>query len=268
MKIGFVGAGNMGGAIVRGVSAAGGENEIFVFDTNAERAAEFARTGGVSAAGSLAELAAAADILVLCVKPNVIENVLEELAVLRKDGGAGKVYVSIAAGISFAFLQSKLGADAKIIRVMPNTPAMVGEGMSALVAGAGVSETERDAVFALFSALGKAVWVSEDYMDIVTGISGSAPAYAYMFIEGLIEAGVRGGLSKEAATTMAAQATLGAAKMVFANPDTPPAQLRENVCSPGGTTIEAVKVLEAEDFRGTIGKAVDACVARSREMTR
>jgi pyrroline-5-carboxylate reductase len=157
---------------------------------------------------------------------------------------------------------------------------MLGEGMSALSAdGTELSAAERQAVEALFSSVGKTVWVTEDLMDIVTGISGSSPAYAYMYIEGLINAGVAGGLTREAATILAAQSTLGAAKMVLENmgaPDasgeltggTDPTQLRINVCSPGGTTIEAVKVLEEAGFVDIIEKAANASAAKSKVMTK
>ncbi|MDR1815222.1 MAG: pyrroline-5-carboxylate reductase [Clostridiales Family XIII bacterium] len=301
MKIGFIGAGNMGGAIIKGYLAAGG-GEVFVYDADAAKAAAVAEAGTsadcrggilpsakgdngstVAVCENVAELVAAADVIVLAVKPNVMEAVLGDV---KAADPRAKVFVSIAAGISIGFIRGILGADAKVVRVMPNTPAMVGCGMSALAVAAGgaLSDAEKDAVFGLFSSIGEAVWVDEAQMDAVTGISGSSPAYAYMYMEGLIEAGVRHGLSREAATLLAAQSTLGAARMVLAaggRQDAAPTgsadaqqgpvdvvQLRVNVCSPGGTTIEAVHVLEADGFLETIGKAVDACVAKSKLMTR
>jgi len=261
MNIGFVGAGNMGGAIIKGYAGA-----VFVYDSDSEKTEALAAMGlPVSVAGSLAELAGATGALVLCVKPNVMGEVLDELAALIK----GHLIISIAAGISIRFIKEKLGADTRVVRVMPNTPAMVGEGMSAMSASEGLSDTDKAAAEKLFKAVGMSVWVPEDQMDIVTGISGSSPAYAYLYIEGLVRAGVEAGLTEETATVMAAQSTLGAGKMVLENlGQADPRQLCTNVCSPGGTTIEAVKVLEAEDFTGTVTKAAQASAAKSKLMTK
>ena len=273
MNIGFIGAGNMGAAIIRGYSAsaamkgAGADADaLFVYDSDQEKAEALAASGlPVTAAGSLGQLAEPCDVLLLCVKPNVMVEVLGGLA----EKGAGKLFISIAAGISMGFIKEKLGGGAKVVRVMPNTPAMVGEGMSALSASENVLASDKAVAEKLFSALGRAVWVSEDLMDIVTGISGSSPAYAYLYIEGLVNAGVEGGLSQEDATVFAAQSTLGAAKMVLENlGEVEPRQLCVNVCSPGGTTIEAVKVLEESGFTETVKKAALASTAKSKIMTR
>jgi len=264
MNIGFVGAGNMGGAIIKGYAVS-----VFVYDSDPEKTSALAGLGlPVKIADSLAELAGVSDALVLCVKPNVMGEVLDELAALLK-GRNDKLIISIAAGISIAFMKEKLGADTKIVRVMPNTPAMVGEGMSAMSASDGLLDEDKATAEKLFGAVGAAVWVPEEQMDIVTGISGSSPAYAYLYIEGLVRAGVEGGLSKEAATIMAAQSTLGAGKMVLENlGEVEPSQLCVNVCSPGGTTIEAVKVLEESDFVDIVKKAAQASAAKSKIMTK
>ena len=275
MRIGFIGAGNMGGAIIKGYIASGamtaGEPDaIFMYDSDAEKAAALAALGlPVSIAGSLAELAGAGEALVLCVKPNVMGDVLDELAELLKADIDDKLIISIAAGISIDFIKGKLGAGTKVVRVMPNTPAMVGEGMSAMSASEGLSDAYKAAAEKLFSAVGAAVWIPEEQMDVVTGISGSSPAYAYLYIEGLVRAGVDGGLTEEAATVMAAQSTLGAAKMVLENlGEVEPRQLCVNVCSPGGTTIEAIKALEAADFTETVKKAAQASAVKSKLMTK
>jgi len=274
MKIGFIGAGNMGGALVQGYAASGaitadGPDALFAYDSDPEKTAMLASLGlPVKIADSLAVLAGVSDALVLCVKPNVMGDVLDELAEVIQ-GENNKLFISIAAGISMAFIQEKLGAETKVIRVMPNTPAMVGAGMSAMSASDGLPESYKAVAEKLFSAVGVAVWVPEEQMDMVTGISGSSPAYAYLYIEGLVRAGVEGGLSEEAATIMAAQSTLGAGKMVLENlGKTDPRQLCVNVCSPGGTTIEAVKVLEAESFVETVSKAAQASAAKSKLMTK
>ena len=293
MKIGFIGAGNMGGAIIRGYTAgkagmAAGQDDLFVFDSDTEKAMAFAGAGApVVTADSLAQLAGLCDALVLCVKPNVMDEILDELAGLGVGAGAGetggtggtgetvgtdqnsgRLIISIAAGISINDIREKLGQRTRVVRVMPNTPAMVGEGMSVMSAADGTPDTDLRAAEKLFGAIGRAVWAPERLMDIVTGISGSSPAYAYLYIEGLIRAGVEGGLSEETATIMAAQSTLGAAKMVLENIGiTDPRQLCANVCSPGGATIEAVKVLEAEGFIETVSKAAQASAAKSRLMS-
>ena len=261
MRIGFVGAGNMGGAIIKGYAV-----EVFVFDIDKEKTAALAAMGlNVKIADSFAELVGASEAIVLCVKPNVMGDVLDELSALIK----GQMIISVAAGISIEFIKEKLGAEIKVVRVMPNTPAMVGEGMSAMSASDNLTEEDKAEVKTLFSAVGSAVWVPEEQMDIVTGISGSSPAYAYLYIEGLVRAGVEAGLSEEEATIMAAQSTLGAGKMVLENlGQVDPRQLCVNVCSPGGTTIEAVKVLEAENFVETVTKAAQASAAKSKLMTK
>jgi len=261
MRIGFVGAGNMGGAIIKGYA-----EEVFVYDSDPEKTDALAALGlPVRIAGSLAELAGASEALVLCVKPNVMGEVLDELKELYQ----GQLVISIAAGISIAFIKEKLGAAAKVVRVMPNTPAMVGEGMSAMSASEGLAESDKAGAEKLFRAVGEAVWVPEEQMDIVTGISGSSPAYAYLYIEGLVQAGMDNGLTKEAATIMAAQSMLGAGKMVLKNlGQADPRQLCTNVCSPGGTTIEAVKVLEESNFTETVKKAAQASADKSKLMTK
>ena len=274
MRVGFIGAGNMGGALIKGYSdkldlrEAGIEQvDIFVYDADAGKAKEFAKPPIVQVVESISDLYENSDAIVICVKPQIIDLVLEELAGCAQNM-SGKLVVSIAAGVSIGHIQSKLGVDTKVVRVMPNTPAMVGEGMSALsVGGTGLSEDELRSVEGLFSSVGKIVWVEEKFMDIVTGISGSSPAYAYMYMEGLINAGVAEGLTREAATVLAAQSTLGAAKMVLES-GVDPVQLRINVCSPGGTTIEAVKVFEEEGFIETVEKAAGASAAKSKAMTK
>ena len=287
MGIGFIGAGNMGGAIIKGYAASGAaaDGALFVYDSDAGKAAALAGAGlPVVAAGSLEELAGLCGTLVLCVKPNVMDDVLDGLAALGAGAGAegaeakgdgappeqdGRLVVSIAAGVSIGHIQGKLGAGTRVVRVMPNTPAMVGEGMSAMSASDGLSKADADAAEKLFGAVGKAVWVDEGLMDTVTGISGSSPAYAYLYIEGLARAGVDGGLDRETATVLAAQSTLGAAKMVLENlGGDDPQQLCTNVCSPGGATIEAVKALEADGFIETVGKAAKASAAKSKLMAR
>jgi pyrroline-5-carboxylate reductase len=260
----------MGGAIIKGYAKAPGARVSF-HERSKENAVAITAETGAKNTDSLAELVRISDIIIIALKPDMFDDFLPELAdSIKACGaeGASKIIVSVAAGISIAYLESKLGASAKIVRVMPNTPAMVGEGMSAISANAAVSGKELDAVTGIFKTLGRTARVDESLLDAVTGVSGSSPAYAYMYIQALAECGVRNGLDAESARLFAAQATLGAAKMVLENNDVSVEQLRVNVCSPGGATIEAVRVLEAEDFIKTVGKAADAAIARSKEMTR
>ena len=275
MRIGFIGAGNMGGAIIRGYAAseamkAETPDELFVYDNDPEKTKSLSSDGlPVKAIDDLGKLTALCETLILCVKPNIMDIVLDELKSSVGSGQGGKLYISIAAGISVGHIKEKLGADTKVIRVMPNTPAMVGEGMSAMSASDGLLDSDKETAERLFGAVGMAVWVPESEMDIVTGISGSSPAYAYMYIDGLVRAGVEGGLSKETATILAAQSTLGAAKMVLENlGEVEPGQLCINVCSPGGTTIEAVIVLEEASFSELVTKAAQASAAKSKLMTK
>jgi pyrroline-5-carboxylate reductase len=261
MILGVIGVGNMGGAIVRGYCDAGGT--VVCFDMDSEKLTSVCAQTGARAAVDLGDLALSATHIVLAVKPGAFESLLPSLR-----GFDEPVYISIAAGISTSYMRSLLGDTAKVVRVMPNTPAMVGEGMAAVCGGEGVSAETLDEVCSVFGMLGKAVVVSESEMDAVTGISGSSPAYAYMYIQALAQAGEKMGLSADAARLLAAQSTLGAAKMVLENPDVSPEQLRVNVCSPGGTTIEAVGSLMTDNFIEIIEKAAKAAADKSKLMTK
>lgn len=263
MKISFIGAGNMGSAIIGGVIKAKLANgaDITVSDKNEERLKELQSEYGVSVTTNNGDCTDC-DILVLCVKPNVIYSVIDEIkTAVKKDC----VVVSIAAGQTLQKLEAAFGGNVKIARVMPNTPALVGEGMAAISAGTHLDERDTECVKTIFESVGKAEIVPERLMDAVTGVSGSSPAYVFMFIEAMADAAVRGGMSRDMAYTFAAQSVLGSAKMVL---DTKlhPAQLKDMVTSPGGTTIEAVAVLEEEGMRNSVIKAIDACIEKSKSM--
>jgi pyrroline-5-carboxylate reductase len=260
----------MGGAIARGyarsLAASGNDAKVFVYDVDASKAAALAKLPGIEAAAGEADLLAKSDAVIFAIKPQLFGEVVPRIAALPGAASGDKLYLSIAAGVSIEWLARALGAEAKIIRVMPNTPAMVGEGMSALARSASVTDAEFAEAARVFGAVGRVLEVTEDQLDAVTGISGSSPAYAYMYMQALTESGVRHGLCEEDARVLAAQSTLGAAKMVLANGDVSVEQLRANVCSPGGTTIEAVKALEKENFMDTVKRAVYACVEKSKRM--
>ncbi|MDY3927958.1 MAG: pyrroline-5-carboxylate reductase [Clostridia bacterium] len=267
-KIGFIGAGNMGGAIIGGIvrSEILSAKNIFVFDKNAEAAQKLNSEYGVNVCASVVD-AVKTDIVFLAVKPNVIYTVIEEIKdCLSKD----TVIVSIAAGQSIQKLTDAFDIhDIKLIRVMPNTPALVGEAMSALSLNAEMQKEENKEavsdVVSLLGSCGKAEIVSEKLMDTVTGVSGSSPAYIFMLIEAMADAAVLGGMPRAQAYTFAAQSVLGSAKMVLET-GKHPAELKDMVCSPAGTTIEAVKVLEDKNFRGTVIDAIDACIEKSKNL--
>ncbi len=260
--IGFIGAGNMGGAIVGGIADKGLFGEILVYDKNPAAADALAKKYSVTAAAL--DKAAGADVVLLAVKPNVLYSVLAEIAGLLKPDAT---VVSIAAGQAIEKIEAALPERTKIMRVMPNTPALVGEGMSALSPNNALAEDAAavDEVTAIFTSLGKAEIVAESLMDAVTGVSGSSPAYVFMFIEALADAAVKAGMPRDKSYTFAAQSVLGSAKMVLET-GLHPAALKDMVCSPGGTTIEAVKALEENGLRNAVMSAVDACVKKSRSL--
>ena len=265
MKMGFIGAGNMGSAIISGILENGIAEaaDIIVTDADQSRVTELAEEYNIKQGLANAAVAGAVDMLFLCVKPQVIYSVIDEI----KDSVADDtVIVSIAAGQSIEKLGKAFGKDAvKLVRVMPNTPALVGEGMTAIVPNDNVSAEETESVIKVFSGLGIVDVVSENLIDAVTGISGSSPAYVFMLIEAMADAGVQGGMPRNKAYLFAAQAVLGSARMVLES-GLHPAELKDMVCSPGGTTIDAVSVLEEEGMRGAVIKAVRACIEKSRSM--
>lgn len=266
MKTGFIGVGNMGGAILKGYadSPQGQKDQIMIYDTNQELCEQRLKEVHGSMTNQLVDLVKASEVIVLGVKPQVMEDVLEEVA---KAYQPEKVIISMAAGISIEFIRKYLGNDAKIIRIMPNTPALVGEGMIAMCPVSGLSLKQLMAAESILKSVGKVEEVEESMLDCVIGVSGSSPAYTFMYIEALVKAAVANGMDQEQARTFAAQAVLGAAKLVMESPESLE-QLRIDVCSPGGTTIEAVRKLEKNGFMDDVREAFQAAVDRSKEMTR
>lgn len=254
----------MGFAILSGITKSGicRPEEIAVADKS-EVCRRRAEGLGVNVFTSAAEAASGAEYVILAVKPQAFGDISREIAPSLKNGA---VITSILAGKRIEACEAAFGGCSKIIRVMPNTPAMAGMGMSALCRNANVSEDEFGFVMGVFGSFGLAREVPEELMDAVTGISGSGPAYVYMFISGLIKAAVKNGMSKDDAKIFAVQTVMGAAKLAMESEDSPE-QLKINVCSPGGTTVEAVKVLEECGFEDIICRAVDACINRSKELS-
>ena len=262
MKISFIGAGNMGSAIIGGVLKSGVASgcDITVSDKDESKLNELKEKYGVNTTLQNKDCLDT-DILMLCVKPGVLYSVIKEIAF---DVDINTVVVSIAAGQSIEKIADEFGKpEMKIARVMPNTPALVGEGMAAVCVNDNMEDAETKAVLDIFSSLGKAELVPQQLMDAVTAVSGSSPAYVFMFIEAMADAAVKGGMSRDMAYTFAAQSVLGSAKMVL---DTKmhPAVLKDMVCSPGGTTIDAVAVLEEKGMRNAVMKAIEACIEKSK----
>lgn len=265
MNIGFIGCGNMAQAIIGGIIKAryvSNESIIASNPSNGKLQLVKDKHNIITTLNNI-EAAKFADIIVLSVKPNKYESVIEEIKDFIKPNA---VIVSIAAGISINFVERAFGKTIKLVRVMPNTPALVGEGMSALSFNAYVSLEEKLEVIKIFESFGKAETLDESLMDAVPAISGSSPAYVFMFIEALADGAVLSGIPRDKAYKMAAQSVLGAAKMVLET-GKHPGELKDNVCSPGGTTIEAVYTLENNNFRGSIMSAMESCTAKSKRMS-
>ena len=272
MKIGFIGTGNMGGAILKSYVRVSEEqgNEVLAFNRTKAKAealaSDVAKDSGktFTITDTLGELVDGSDIVFVCVEPQNFDDVIPQVAEHFTDD---KVLVSIAAGITIDYLESKLGKGAKIVRTMPNTPIMHGLGATAVVRNENIGDDDLAAVKAVFEAGGITGEVTEDLIGAVIGVSGSSPAYTYMYIDALIRVGVENGLDAEMAKRFAAQAVMGAGKMVLTADETP-AQLCDNVCSPGGTTIEAVKTLRDDDFEDIVARGAQASVDRAEEMSK
>ena len=264
MKIGFIGTGNMGSSIIKGIlSSKFEENEnINIFDLNKDKVNNLVKEYGINAVNSEKELAKNCDIIVLSVKPHIIPVVLKNLSEnVKKD----TIILTIAAGISISVIENALGEDKKVVRTMPNTPAQVLSGMTAVTFNKNIENSEKEIIFKLLNSFGKSVEIEEKLMHAYTGISGSLPAYVYMFMEALADGGVLCGMPRDKAYKIVAQAVEGSAKMLLET-GKHPGQLKDEVCSPAGTTIEAVRVLENGNFRGNVIEAVAACTEKSKEM--
>lgn len=257
MKIGFIGAGNMGSALAK---AAAGENEVFLYDKDSEKAAAVAKKIGGSYADG-ADIAKSCDYIFLAVKPNIIPEVARELAELIH-GGA--VLVSMAAGVTLSSLESYF-PGLPIIRIMPNTPCAVGMGMILWCANSGVSETSAQGFLDAMYDAGDFLRIDEKKIDAGTAVSGCGPAFVYMFIDAMIKGGIEAGLSPREARTLATRTVAGAAEMVEETESTPE-ELRIAVCSPGGSTIEGVKSLMGADFENIVKSAVGASFKRTQEL--
>ncbi len=262
--IGFIGGGQMAEALIRGILNAGlaGPERIMVVEPEPARREYLRQTYSVQAGEDSVSLAAGCKILVLAVKPQVMGKVLAQY---RGQVTGQHLVISIAAGITIRALAAGLGDEVRIIRVMPNTPALVLAGASALAPNSRVTAADLAAAKQIFSAIGTCVEVSESQLDAVTGLSGSGPGYVFAFIEALVDGGVLAGLPRPVAEQLVLQTVLGSAKLALETGENP-AVLRGRVTSPGGTTITGLQVLEESGFRGAVMTAVQAAAERSREL--
>jgi len=263
--IGFIGGGQMARALAGGLVRGGlaSAERLVVFDPVAAARAEFAaQVAGAKLLADNRAVMAAADVVVLAVKPQSIGSVIDQL---RGDCGLDKLLVSILAGTPLARLIEGFGTP-RIVRVMPNTPSLVGAGAAGYALGPGATRPDADLVAQILGAVGIAVEVPESLLDAVTGLSGSGPAFVYTIIEALSDGGVRAGLPRATATQLAAQTVLGAARMVLEGGEHP-AVLRDRVASPGGTTIAGLQALEERGLRAALMAAVEAAARRSVELS-
>ena len=261
---GFIGSGRMASALINGMIRAGvaTPDRIVASDPQAATRDALGREAGVAVHASNRPVVEGSDVVVLAVKPQSMAAVLAEIAPGLE---ARHLVVSIAAGVSIATMQAALGAATRVVRVMPNTPALLGEGASAFATGPTATDADAELVGRFLESVGRAVRVPEAQLDAVTGLSGSGPAFVYMIIEALSDGGVRAGLPRDVATTLAAQTVLGAARMVLET-GVHPGALKDQVTSPAGTTIAGVQVLERSALRGALIDAVDAASRGSAEL--
>ena len=264
MKIGFIGCGNMASAMIGGII----KNQVTApadIRASAKTAASREKKKeelGIALTADNREVAAFADVLILAVKPFYYEEVIKEIRdVVSED----TIVVSIAPGKKLAWMEGLFEKPLKIVRTMPNTPALVGEGLSCVCGNEKCSSEDVDTVCRIFAGFGKTEIVEEDMIDVVVGVSGSSPAYVFMFIEAMADAAVADGMPRDKAYKLAAQSVLGSAKMVL-DTGRHPGELKDMVCSPGGTTIEAVRVLEEKGLRSAVIEGQKACVQKAREL--
>lgn len=269
-RIAFIGGGNIGEALMSGLVGNGEQGDkpdIVVFDPSTERVDVLRERYGVIPADNAAEATSDADIVVIAVKPYIVGPVLDEISSTIDNNDTDTIVVSVAAGVSLASMESSLVAGVAVVRVMPNTPMLVGKGMSAIAGGRFASAEQVEAVRELFATVGSAVAVAEKDIDAVTAVSGSGPAYLFLVGEAMTDAGVQLGLTRDVAQQLAVATIEGAATMM-AQGDLDPVQLRANVTSPGGTTAAATRTLEENGIRAAFFRAMQACADKSQELGR
>jgi pyrroline-5-carboxylate reductase len=263
-KIGFIGGGKMGEALINGILRAGlsSSDKIMVSDVDKKRLQILEKEAGIKTTQDNKKITSDSDIIILAVKPNMMGSVLDEL---NSEITSKHLIISIAAGIPLSFIESSLNKDCRAIRVMPNTPCLVGETAAGYALGKKATRNDGKLVGQLIDAVGKSFLLDEKYLDAVTGLSGSGPAFIYVVIEALADGGVKMGLPRDVAITLAAQTAFGAAKMVLES-GTHIGQLRDSVTSPGGTTIEGLHALEKGGIRNALIDAVETATKKSKSL--
>lgn len=263
-RIGFIGGGNMGYALIKGLVESGrieGQN-ILVFDPDEDRTNRLAKDFGITVSGSNRSLVREVDIILLAVKPQILNPVLQEIAVIVRPE---QLVISIAAGVTLYTIESTLHSEAPVVRVMPNTPSLVMAGASALAPGEHATNKHLATTRNIFEAVGVAIVVEEKVMDVITALSGSGPAYVAVFLEALADGAVRMGLSRKDAIPLVTQTVLGTAKLAQET-GTNYSELKDMVTSPGGTAIAGIHALEKNGFRAAVIDAIEAATKRSQEL--
>lgn len=264
MKLGFIGCGNMAGAMMGGIIKNGilKADEIIGTDLFAPGREKIKKSYGIQVTDSNVEVAESSEVVILSVKPQFYESVISEIKDVVNEN---QLVITIAPGKTLAWLEEMFGKPVKIVRTMPNTPAMVGEGMTGVCYNKYVNAEELDYACAILKGFSNVEVISEHLMNVVTAVSGSSPAYVFMFIEAMADAAVAEGMPRTQAYKFAAQAVLGSAKMVLET-GKHPGELKDMVCSPAGTTIEAVRVLEQKGFRSAVIEAMKACTDMAKKL--
>lgn len=264
MKIGFVGCGNMAHAIIGGIISKGivAAQDIYGSNSREASARAAAQDLGINTTTNNCEVVDACDIIVLSVKPQMYEPVIAQI---KDNIRANQLIITIAPGKTIAWLEEQFGKPIRLIRAMPNTPALVGEGLTCYVANSNATEDDIAYAVSLFESYGSAMPLPEKLIDVESAVGGSTPAFVYMFIEALADGGVAEGLPRDAAIKIAAQAVLGSAKMVLETGEHPGA-LKDKVCSPSGSTIKGVEQLELRGFRGTTTNAIRTSAQAAKRL--
>lgn len=264
MKIGFIGGGNMASAIIGGMieKKVYGADQVMASGKDTASLENLNKKYGIEVTEDNAKVMENSDVVFLSVKPQVLPYVIEEIAPMVKEN---QLFISIAAGKTIEWIENEFGKEIKLVRVMPNTPALVGEGCTGICANKRVSDAELALAKTIFDSCGTSYLVPEHLMDVVGAASGSGPAFVFMFMEAMADAAVMGGMPRDLAYKMVAQTVLGSGKLMLET-EKHPGILKDMVCSPAGTTICGVKVLEEQGFRGAIMDALDSCVQKSKKI--
>lgn len=264
MKLGFIGCGNMANAMISGIIKNGvlGAEKIIASNRTMPALERAKQELGIRIAAGNREVVQQAETVVLSIKPQFYEDVIREIS---GDAKPGQLFITIAPGKTLSWLSDTFGKPVKIVRTMPNTPAMVGEGITAACANELVSAEELEEACRILQGFGRVEVLPERLMDVVVSVSGSSPAYVFILIEAMADAAVADGMPRKQAYEFAAQAVLGSAKMVLET-GRHPGELKDMVCSPGGTTIEAVRVLEERGFRSSVIEAMKSCTRKAQSM--